>query len=186
MQYLYTQPCAHGLFYKVQGLSEPPRSGPQNDVTWTVRKERRSHLSKQPVTGAVRIPMPHLDLGGQNSTSCLTHLHSLVLLLIASPAVEQWATCPLDFQQFNFFQFTLELHKVWQRVLRLPLRIYLYSASATAVVQSQPHEPSSLYYFVSLYMRQICLRSSLQVCPPRITSGVATAAGNLWETSYAL
>jgi len=50
--------------------------------------------------------------------------------------------------------------------VRLPLQIYLYSgASAAAVVQSQLHEPCSLYYFVSLYTRQ----SFHEVlCPPCI------------------
>jgi len=32
----------------------------------------------------------------------------------ASPAIRHWGTCPLDFQQF--FQLTLELHKIWQRL----------------------------------------------------------------------
>jgi len=38
---------------------------------------------------------------------------------LASPAVGHWGTCPLPLSTSNknlFFQLTLELHKVWQRL----------------------------------------------------------------------
>jgi len=74
------------------------------------------------------------------------------------PTTGHWDTCPLDFQRFNFFQLTLELHEVWHGLcahfLRLPLQTCLYSAIAAAVVQSRLHEPCSVYYFTSFYVRQ--------------------------------
>jgi len=62
-----------------------------------------------------------------------------------------WGTCSVDFKQFNFFQLTLELHSDF---VRLPLQTYLYSATAAAVVMSRLHEPCSVYYFASFYVRQ--------------------------------
>ena len=48
-----------------------------------------------------------------------------------------WGTCPLNFQQFNptiyFFQLTLELHKVWQRLAFT--NTDLCSEAAAAAVQ---------------------------------------------------
>jgi len=38
--------------------------------------------------------------------------------------------------------------------VRLPLQTYLYSATAAAVVKSPMHEPCSVYYFASCYVRQ--------------------------------
>ena len=65
---------------------------------------------------------------------------------LTSPAVGHWGTCPLDFQQFNFFRLTLELHEVWRRLCTVPLQTHLYSATAAAVVQSRLREPCWVYY----------------------------------------
>jgi len=62
-----------------------------------------------------------------------------------------WGTCPLHFPQFNFFQFTLQLHKSDSNFVRWPRQTYtyLYSATAAAVVQLRLHYLCSLYYFMS-------------------------------------
>ena len=63
-----------------------------------------------------------------------------------------WRTCILDFQQLIFVQLTLELHSgfVWLP----PQAQMLHPATAAAVVQSRLHEPCSVYYFASVYVRQ--------------------------------
>ena len=38
--------------------------------------------------------------------------------------------------------------------MQLPLQTYLYSATEAVVVQSRLHEPCSVYYFASFYVRQ--------------------------------
>jgi len=73
-------------------------------------------------------------------------------------------TCPLDFdfQQFNFFELTLQLHKSDSDFVRLPLQTYLYSVTTAAVVQLRLREPSLVYYFASnrmTYVKQL-LRDS--------------------------
>jgi len=58
-----------------------------------------------------------------------------------------------DFQQFNCFQLTLELLKVWQWLCAAACpNIFLHSATAAAIVQSRLHEPCSVYYFASLHV----------------------------------
>jgi len=76
-------------------------------------------------------------------------------------------TRPLDFQQFDFFQLTLQLHNVWQRLCVVASPNILYSAAAAAVVQSRLNEPCPVYYFASFYMRQ---NFHVVLCPPRTRS----------------
>jgi len=58
---------------------------------------------------------------------------------------------PPQLTTISFFQLTLELHKVWQRLCPVASSC---SATAAAVVQSRLHEPRSVYYFASFYVRQ--------------------------------
>jgi len=64
------------------------------------------------------------------------------------------STCPPRLPTIYFFQFTLELYKSDSGFCAVASPYVFDSASAAAVVQSQLHEPCSLYYFVSLCMRQ--------------------------------
>jgi len=64
-------------------------------------------------------------------------------------------TFKLDFQQFNFFQLTLQLRSLTATLCScLSKHIYCATAAAAAVVQSRLHEPYSVYYFASFYVRQ--------------------------------
>jgi len=76
-------------------------------------------------------------------------------LSLASPAMGNWGTCPLDFQKFNYFIQLYRCTKSDSDFVRLSvLPKILYSAGAAAVIQSRLHEACSVYYFASFYVRQ--------------------------------
>ena len=66
--------------------------------------------------------------------------NSLPKCSLASPSTGQWETCPTRLPTIYFFQLTLELHRVWQRLCAVVSRNISCSATAAAVVQSRQHK----------------------------------------------
>jgi len=84
--------------------------------------------------------------------------------------------CPMDFQQFtsNFFYLLQRCTKSDSDFVRLPLQTYLYSETAVMVVESRLHEPCSVYYFASFYVRQKVSCSFVPLTPGRGDATVDT------------
>ena len=73
---------------------------------------------------------------------------------LAAPAVGHWGAFPLDLQQFIFAVHFRAVQILTAAFARLPLQIYLYSASAASVC-SVAATRTLFFVFVSLYMIQI-------------------------------
>jgi len=73
-----------------------------------------------------------------------------------------WGTCAIDFQQFNFFQLTLELHEVWLRLCAVAspnIFVFCDSGCGSSVAATWTLFSVLFRRFASFYVRQKVSRS---------------------------